>query len=130
MELEQLPPIVGDGPVTSARLATALAAFVDSLPAGMTLPSERKLANHYEVSRETVQRALRILQNADLVTARHGAGWSVCPRLTVMVGIPRAIVLGLVDTLRGEKGPASVLDVAAALERYLAVPTDRPAVNA
>ncbi|MFE6484102.1 GntR family transcriptional regulator [Streptomyces sp. NPDC057757] len=49
------------------------------LPAGTRLPSEAALVDKYGVSRGTVRRALRELETAGHVEARHGVGRFVSP---------------------------------------------------
>lgn len=44
------------------------------LPAGSTIPTERELAERYQVSRATVQRAVTDMAQAGLVTRRRRAG--------------------------------------------------------
>ncbi|MFF6886325.1 GntR family transcriptional regulator [Streptomyces sp. NPDC012421] len=41
------------------------------------LPSEAKLMQQHNVSRNTVRRALKLLQEAQLITPHPGAGWRV-----------------------------------------------------
>jgi DNA-binding GntR family transcriptional regulator len=47
------------------------------LAPGDLLPSEKDLAARYEVSRVTLRGAMRSLQEAGLITSRHGVGWLV-----------------------------------------------------
>ena len=42
--------------------------------AGDKLPSENELASRYRVSRQTVRKALGILENAGYIYAEHGKG--------------------------------------------------------
>ena len=44
------------------------------LPAGVALPSERKLMVRYRVTRTTVRSAIGLLRQEGLVVAEHGAG--------------------------------------------------------
>lgn len=68
----------------TARLAEAI--FQDlrreiirgSLPAGQRLPAERQLAESYSATRNTVREAIRKLEQARLVTVRHGQGVTIC----------------------------------------------------
>ncbi|MGX7091271.1 trehalose operon repressor [Hutsoniella sourekii] len=43
-------------------------------PAGQVLPSEHQLADHYQVSRETIRRALRILTDQGAIHKQQGYG--------------------------------------------------------
>ena len=43
------------------------------------LPGEKKLASQYEVSRETIRRALEMLENDNLIERRQGVGTRVTP---------------------------------------------------
>ena len=47
---------------------------VNALRAGQNLPAERKLAEHFQVSRNTVREAIRMLQERDLVEVVQGSG--------------------------------------------------------
>ncbi len=49
-----------------------------SLPAGQRLPAERQLAESLGANRNTVREAIRKLEQARLVTVRHGQGVTVC----------------------------------------------------
>ena len=44
------------------------------IKAGEKLPSENELSQNYQVSRQTVRKALAILQNAGYIYAEHGRG--------------------------------------------------------
>lgn len=44
------------------------------IKAGEKLPSENELSQNYQVSRQTVRKALSILQNAGYIYAEHGRG--------------------------------------------------------
>lgn len=48
------------------------------LEAGQRLPAERQLAESYSANRNTVREAIRKLEQARLVTVRHGQGVTVC----------------------------------------------------
>ena len=49
-----------------------------SLAADQRLPAERQLAESYNANRNTVREAIRKLEQARLVTVRHGQGVTVC----------------------------------------------------
>jgi GntR family transcriptional repressor for pyruvate dehydrogenase complex len=48
------------------------------IPADQRLPAERQLAERYGANRNTVREAIRKLEQARLVTVRHGQGVTVC----------------------------------------------------
>ncbi|WP_156753522.1 GntR family transcriptional regulator [Actinokineospora pegani] len=60
----------------SRRVAAALRARIESgeLAAGALLPSERTLAEDFDVARNTAREAVRLLTDEGLVFARHGKG--------------------------------------------------------
>jgi len=60
----------------SRRVAAALRSRIESgeLRAGAPLPSERNLAEDFEVARNTAREAVRLLTDEGLVHARHGKG--------------------------------------------------------
>ena len=45
---------------------------------GDKLPSENELSSQYQISRQTVRKALSILENAGYVYAEHGRGTFCC----------------------------------------------------
>jgi GntR family transcriptional repressor for pyruvate dehydrogenase complex len=49
-----------------------------AIAAGERLPAERQLAERYSANRNTVREAIRKLEQAHLVTVRHGQGVTVC----------------------------------------------------
>ena len=48
-----------------------------ALPAGSRLPGERDLAKRYNTNRNTLREAVRMLEQSDLVTVRHGQGVTI-----------------------------------------------------
>lgn len=48
--------------------------IADQLPAGSPLPSEPELAGLYNVSRDTVRRAMAVLRELELIETRRGVG--------------------------------------------------------
>lgn len=61
---------------TAQQIAADLRAQINTgeIAEGARLPAVRGLAEHYGVSRNTVNKAINILQNEGLVTTRHGSG--------------------------------------------------------
>jgi DNA-binding transcriptional MocR family regulator len=51
------------------------------LPAGALLPSEPAFAEQYNLSRETVGRAYRLLRDAGAIQSRRGVGWFVSEQI-------------------------------------------------
>nr|WSZ17571.1 GntR family transcriptional regulator [Streptomyces canus] len=72
------------------RVVTSLQNLIATggYPPGTTLPPQRLLAEEFDVSRDTVQRALRELTAQGLVASRQGSG-------TRVLGIPRSPAPGL-----------------------------------
>jgi GntR family transcriptional regulator len=73
-------------------------------PPGELLKSEKELADLYEVSRPTIRESLLLLQQAGLLSIRHGVGSVVLPR-------PRSVTHGLdrlcsIETYAQEAGKA------------------------
>lgn len=62
--------------------------FNGAAGAGELLPSEKELAQRYGVSRVTLRASMRSLQEAGLVSSRHGVGW-------VVVAEPHRLMQGL-----------------------------------
>ncbi|WP_119326998.1 GntR family transcriptional regulator [Companilactobacillus musae] len=56
------------------QLINLLTSYIQNLPANAKLPSERQLADKYEVSRNTIRNALLGLEATDLVKRVHGKG--------------------------------------------------------
>ena len=77
-------PLRGDaGAPLYMRLAGALSTMIEggALPAGGALPPERRIAEHYGVSRVTVRKALEQLAANGAIESRHGSGHYVSRRL-------------------------------------------------
>ncbi|MFZ5892120.1 MAG: FadR/GntR family transcriptional regulator [Myxococcota bacterium] len=79
------PPPAGDdkamlSPNIAATLFRELRRQILSgeLAAGDRLPGERELAQRYETNRNTLREAVRMLEQARLVTVRHGQGVTIC----------------------------------------------------
>ena len=68
------------GPLTRSRLHEEIVTVIQKqimsgrIAAGNKLPTERELAENFQVNRATVREALRKLENLDLVEIRHGDG--------------------------------------------------------
>src|SRR5215475_5854597 len=59
------------------------------LQSGVLLPSEPTFAEMHGLSRETVNRAYRLLREAGVIKARRGVGWFVATALpTTSVPVP------------------------------------------
>jgi DNA-binding GntR family transcriptional regulator len=87
-------PVTTRRPLRRGRLADEVrdAIVEDYIRAGRTapgerLPSESKLCEQYGVSRVTVRAAIRSLQEAGIVTVRHGFGSTVLPGGTIHSGL-------------------------------------------
>jgi GntR family transcriptional regulator, transcriptional repressor for pyruvate dehydrogenase complex len=67
-------------PITRSRLNEEIVTIIQkqimsgSIAPGVKLPTERELAETFNVNRATVREALRKLENLDLVEIRHGDG--------------------------------------------------------
>ncbi|MDO9380172.1 MAG: GntR family transcriptional regulator [Nocardioidaceae bacterium] len=76
-------------PTKHARLRDRLRQVVLDLPAGASLPSERRLAEEWGVARMTVRQAVAALAREGLVLSRQGRGHLRAPdtlRLSVRLG--------------------------------------------
>lgn len=62
------------------RIVTELRGWLETAPAGAQLPSSRELAERYQASPVTVQKAMRMLVSLGLVESRPGAGSFVLGR--------------------------------------------------
>jgi GntR family transcriptional regulator len=60
-----------------SEIADALRSRVGSAAPGTVLPSESDLSIEFQVSRVTVRRALEIIRDEGLISARQGFGWFV-----------------------------------------------------
>ncbi|MER6212130.1 GntR family transcriptional regulator [Streptomyces sp. NPDC001642] len=72
------------------------------LARGSRLPSEREIAEHFEVSPPTAREALRALASMGLVESRHGSGTYVTARPADVVTPSLATAAQLQDTTVGE----------------------------
>lgn len=81
MTASGLPTRLGDGP-KGRELRAILGGLVESLPAGSPLPSERELAERFELARMTVRGEIDRLVAEGLVYRIHGRGTFVAePRV-------------------------------------------------
>lgn len=62
------------------RLHEELAKIVEQQPAGSRLPGERELSEQMQVSRDTLRRALKLLEQKKLIEIRQGSGIFVAER--------------------------------------------------
>ena len=72
------------------------------LERGSRLPSEREIAEHFEVSSPTVREAIRALASMGLVESRHGSGTYVTARPADVVMASLATAAQLQDTTVAE----------------------------
>ncbi|MEU5446039.1 winged helix-turn-helix domain-containing protein [Streptomyces griseofuscus] len=71
-----------------------------------TLPSEAELMQAYDVSRNTIRRALRTLESEKLITSVPGVGWRAS-RVPVLPLVERLIAVITEDSLEvGDKYPS------------------------
>jgi len=70
------------------QLAAKLAKEINASrwSAGEVLPSERLLSESLSLSRETIRRALEVVQHQGLIHRRHGLGAFISPRLPRLYG--------------------------------------------
>lgn len=85
------------------------------LPPGSTLPSERKLAEKFGVSRHTVRQALSAIEGFGLVTIKHGSGAHVTETVS-----DAAINRVSMNIVAREGSVPRVVEVRRALEPYMA----------
>ncbi|NVK39798.1 MAG: FadR family transcriptional regulator [Oceanospirillaceae bacterium] len=99
------------GSQKAQRLTTRLSAGIldGAIAPGSLLPSERRLAAEFDLSRATVREAVRALELQGLVATRHGDGTRVCNLLEQHLEMPA----GRADSLALQ---LQVLEVRAALE--------------
>lgn len=71
------------------QVATALRAAIltKKLAPGERLPSQAQLAQRYKVARMTIQQALRLLRDENLIVSRQGSGVFVRERVAKPVGL-------------------------------------------
>ncbi|MGW0032447.1 winged helix-turn-helix domain-containing protein [Streptomyces sp. NPDC003314] len=87
-------------------VAASLRQEIEEGQGGDSLSSESELMKAYGVSRNTVRRALRVLESENLVTSIPGAGWRVFQGVTVPL-VDRLIDVMSEDTLAvGDRYPS------------------------
>jgi GntR family transcriptional regulator len=71
-----------------AEIRALLLNFIDSLPEGAALPSERRLAERWKVARMTLRRAIDDLVLEELLVRRHGSGtYTTRPKVAKLLGM-------------------------------------------
>jgi GntR family transcriptional regulator, transcriptional repressor for pyruvate dehydrogenase complex len=85
------------------------------IPKGTKLPSERELAQRYEVSGPTVREAIRGLTLLGLADVRHGSGAFVTADINLLIATSLSAVIQM-----GKPGVADVLGVSGVLNEYAA----------
>jgi GntR family transcriptional repressor for pyruvate dehydrogenase complex len=89
--------------------------LLGKIPKGTKLPSERELAQRYEVSGPTVREAIRGLTLLGLADVRHGSGAFVTADLNSLIATSLSAVIQM-----GKPGVAEVLGVSGVLSEYAA----------
>lgn len=108
------------------RIAETIAAAIqnDTFPVGSRLPSERDLAETYQVSRPTVREAMIALEIRGLVEARKGSGVYVTGGGKKGVGIVGDLDVGafeLIEARMAVEGEAAALAATSIDEEDIAV---------
>ena len=62
-----------------AKIASQLTSLVEGQSKPVKLPSERELAEKFDISRRGIRLAIRILENKNLVVRKHGSGNYLIP---------------------------------------------------
>lgn len=75
-------------PGKAAEIRALLLTLVDTLPEGAALPSERRLAERWQVARMTLRRAIDELVLEELLVKRHGSGtYTSRPKVDKVLGM-------------------------------------------
>lgn len=95
--LQQAPPILLSRGRAAEQIINDLRDRIlqGTYPRGSRLPSERELAQHYQVSVPTVREAIRGLAAVNLVEARHGTGVYVTAAADLMFAMAASAVIEL-----------------------------------
>lgn len=91
------------------RISELIRADLAQLPAHDVIPTERQMAEHFGVSRVTVQKALELLEREGTIYRRRGAGTFVAPRRNTVQHSLRSFSEEL--ALRGISSRTKVLQV-------------------
>lgn len=91
------------------RISELIRADLSELAIHEVIPTERQMAEHFGVSRVTIQKALKILERSGFIYRRQGSGTFVAPRRDTHHHSLRSFSEEL--TLRGIEYKTSVLDV-------------------
>ena len=93
------------------RISELIRADLSELPVHEVIPTERQMAEHFGVSRVTIQKALHILEDEGTIYRRRGAGTFVAPRRNTVHHSLRSFSEEL--ELRGIRSQIKVIDVVA-----------------
>src|SRR5579862_8865286 len=108
-------------PVDRSRVADQIfkdlrdSILLGTISHGAKLPTERELAQLYQVSGPSVREAIRALTLIGLVDVRHGSGAFVTANPDVLVALSLSAVIQL-----GKLGAAEVLSVVGVLNEHAA----------
>jgi GntR family transcriptional regulator len=91
------------------RISELIRADLSELAIHEVIPTERQMAEHFGVSRVTIQKALKILERSGFIYRRQGSGTFVAPARDTHHHSLRSFCEEL--TLRGVKHKTKVLDV-------------------
>ena len=91
------------------RISELIRADLSELPVHEVIPTERQMAEHFGVSRVTIQKALQILEDEGTIYRRRGAGTFVAPRRNTVHHSLRSFSEEL--ELRGIRSQTKVIDV-------------------
>lgn len=92
----------GSGRVESVMRRIEAALLDGSFPANSRMPSERSLAERYDVSRNTIREAIQRLTARGLVNSRHGVGVFVTDQLRTGSATPWGQLLADSPAMRGD----------------------------
>jgi len=91
------------------RISELIRVDLSELPAHEVIPTERQMAEHFGVSRVTIQNALRILEEEGTIYRRRGAGTFVAPRRNTVHHSLRSFSEEL--EIRGIRSKTKVIEV-------------------
>lgn len=112
-----LPPPISRAPGIGSQLADVLAERIlqNVYPVGAKLPPERRLAEEFAVSRQSLRAALRILATRGIIQTRQGDGHYVSERLSEELNFGWETLLGEREDLGSQ-----LLDFRSGVESMLA----------